>query len=319
MSMRVAAIFPGQGAQQVGMGKALAEKSVRARHLFQEADDALGFSLTQLMFAGPQEKLTLTYHAQPAILAVSYALYLEWQEYGITPAAVAGHSLGEYTALVASGALSFTDAIRLVHQRGLYMEEAVPVGLGSMAAVIGLDGSEVEAMCQAFSQKEKVVEAANFNSPGQVVLSGHRMAVEAMGVQMKEQGARRVLPLDVSGPFHSSLMKPAADKLEASLEQVSLSELTIPVISNVTARPHKNEASSIKHLLVEQVTSPVRWEESVSYMASEGINAFVELGPGKVLTGLVKRTARGADAFSVQDPSSLEQAQAWSSSTQTGG
>lgn len=286
-------VFPGQGSQYAGMGKDLAENFPQARHAFEEANDALGMDLAKLCFDGPEEDLKLTANTQPAIVTTSIAaLRVVQEEAGLVPDYVAGHSLGEYAALVCAGALSFEDAVRTVRQRGNFMQDAVPVGVGTMAAIIGLDAQVVDEVCDEVAQQE-VVAPANYNSPGQIVIAGHVAAVERAMALAKERGAKRALPLPVSAPFHCRLMEPAARQLEAVLGEVSVSDLTCPVISNVEATPNR-KAGAVRDLLVKQVYSPVRWEESVRTMTAEGVDRFIEIGPGKVLSGLIKRIARGS-------------------------
>lgn len=302
---KVAFIFPGQGSQYPGMGKDLADNFAVARNVFEEANDSLGFDIAQMCFNGPEADLQLTANTQPAILTVSVAAQrVIAEECGLTAAYAAGHSLGEYSALVCAGALAFSDAVKTVRQRGLFMQEAVPVGVGTMAAIIGLDRADLEDVCQQAAAGE-VVAPANFNSPGQVVIAGHTAAVErAMGLA-KERGAKRALALPVSAPFHCSLMLPAAERLSEVLDSVAIGELAVPVVSNVEAQAY-SESQRVKELLVAQVSAPVRWEESVQHMASLGVEKFVEIGPGKVLSGLVKRIARGLALHNVQDAAGLQ-------------
>jgi len=272
------------------MGKTLAASFPVARETFAEADDTLGCALSRLCFEGPLEELTLTANTQPALLTVSWAMTRVLREtIGVRPSWAAGHSLGEFSALVAAGALRFADALRVVRERGRAMQEAVPPGIGSMAAILGLDTDTVGAVCAAAAQTQ-VVSPANLNGDNQVVIAGHREAVERAGALAKERGARRVVPLSVSAPFHCALMQPAADRLREVLASVEVSPLAMPVIGNVEARAY-TEAAAVKDLLVRQVVSPVRWEESVKELARAGCTAAVEVGPGKVLSGLVKRIA----------------------------
>ncbi|MBG9945047.1 ACP S-malonyltransferase [Brevibacillus formosus] len=304
---KVAFVFPGQGSQFVGMGQALSEQSEAARHIFEQADEALGFSLSGLCFAGPEEELKLTANTQPAILTASIAVMAALNEKlpDYKPAFVAGHSLGEYSALVAAGALSFADAVKIVRARGQFMEEAVPAGQGAMAAVLNMDRVALHAVCEEVTASGHPVQLANMNCPGQIVISGSAEGVRLAGEKAKEAGAKRVLPLNVSGPFHSSLMQPAADKLQAVLAGVTVQEATVPVVANVTARP-VSEATIIVDQLVQQVAAPVLWEDSVQWMVEAGVTTFVEIGPGKVLAGLIKKIAPAdTTIISVQDMDSL--------------
>lgn len=301
----VAFVFPGQGSQYPGMGKELAENFPVARRIFEEANDALGFDLAALCYNGPEDELKLTTNTQPAILTVSLAaLKVLEQESGLRPAYVAGHSLGEYSALVAAGALSFADAVRTVRQRGAFMQEAVPVGVGAMAAILGLDTAELAAVCQEAAQGQ-VVSPANFNSPGQVVIAGHATAVERAIELAKSRGAKRAMPLPVSAPFHCALMVPAGERLRQVLAGIAVEPLQTPVVSNVEAAPN-SDAGRVKELLVAQVSAPVRWDESVQQMVELGVERFIEIGPGKVLAGLIKRIAKGAAAQSVEDLAGLK-------------
>jgi len=302
-------VFPGQGSQYAGMGKDLADNFSVAKQIFEEANDSLGFDLAALCFGGSEEELKLTTNTQPAILTVSVAaLRVIEQETGLAPAFAAGHSLGEYSALVSAGALSFADAVRVVRKRGAFMQEAVPVGEGAMAAILGLDGGPLEEICREAAQG-KVVSPANFNSPGQVVIAGHAEAVDRAIELAKTRGAKRALPLPVSAPFHCSLMVPAGERLKEILEGVVVNPLNIPVVSNVEAAPNA-DASRVKDLLVAQVSAPVRWEESVRTMVGLGVKRFIEIGPGKVLAGLVKRIDKGVEAQSVSDMAGLKSLQA---------
>lgn len=301
----IAFVFPGQGSQYTGMGKDLAENFPIARQVFEEANDALCFDLAALCYNGPEDELKLTTNTQPAILAVSVAaLKVLEQESGLRPAYVAGHSLGEYSALVAAGALAFADAVRTVRQRGAFMQEAVPVGVGAMAAILGLDSAELEAICREAAQGQ-VVSPANFNSPGQVVIAGHATAVERAIELAKARGAKRAMPLPVSAPFHCSLMVPAGERLRDVLSRVTVGPLRAPVVTNVEAAPN-SDVGRVKELLVAQVSAPVRWDESVQKMAELGVERFIEIGPGKVLSGLIKRIAKGAAAQSVEDVAGLK-------------
>ena len=282
-------IFPGQGAQVVGMAADLAERFAVARDTLTEADDALGFSLSQLMAQGPMETLTLTANTQPAIVAHSIAVVRVLREAGIDePVAVAGHSLGEYSALVASGALSLSDALRSVRARGQFMQDAVPAGLGAMAAVIGLDAETVTSVCTRLSSDQSLVCAANFNDPKQTVIAGHKSAVEAAMPALKEAGARRVLSLPVSAPFHCPLMAPVQQRLDEVLSGVTIGEPAIPVVANVDAAAN-SDSGRIQGLLVEQVCAPVRWVDCVQTLSAQGADELLELGPGRALAGMVRR------------------------------
>ncbi len=300
----IAFVFPGQGSQYPGMGKELAETFPVARRVFEEANDALGFDLAALCFNGPEEDLKLTTNTQPAILAASVAaLRVVEVELGLAPDYVAGHSLGEYSGLVCAGGLAFADALRTVRQRGAFMQEAVPVGVGAMAAILGLDAAELDAVCREAAAGE-VVSPANFNSPGQVVIAGHAAAVERAIELAKARGAKRAMPLPVSAPFHCALMVPAGERLREVLDGVSVGALKVPVVTNVEAAPNQ-DAARVKELLVAQVSAPVRWDESVQKMTELGVRRFVEIGPGKVLAGLVKRIAKEASTSGVEDLASL--------------
>jgi len=301
----IAFLFPGQGSQFSGMGKDLADNFSCAKRVFEEASDALGFDIASMCFGGSEDELKLTANTQPAILTASVAaLRVVEQETDLKPTFVAGHSLGEYSALVCTGALSLADAVRTVRQRGTFMQEAVPVGVGAMAAIMGIEGSDLEQLCHDAAEGE-VVSPANFNSPGQIVIAGHATAVERAITLAKERGAKRALSLPVSAPFHSSLMAPAATRLDAVLSEVVIGDFTCPVIGNVEAASYQ-EPERVKPLLVEQVCAPVRWDESVLKMRELGVERFVEVGPGKVLSGLVKRIAKGTEVQNVADVASLK-------------
>lgn len=297
-------VFPGQGSQYPGMGKDLADNFNVAKLVFEEANDALGFDLKALCFSGSEDDLKLTANTQPAILTTSIAALRVLQtETDLSPAFVAGHSLGEYSALVASDALAFAAAVQTVRQRGTFMQEAVPVGVGAMAAIMGIEGEELAQLCQD-AEAGQVVAPANFNCPGQVVIAGHTTAVERAIVLAKERGAKRALLLPVSAPFHSSLMAPAAQRLQVELELINVAPLTCPVVSNVEATPYQEE-SKVKDLLVKQVCAPVRWDESIHKMKDLGITRYVEIGPGRVLSSLIKRIDRSAAQKNIGDVTSL--------------
>jgi len=302
---KIAFVFPGQGSQVVGMGHAIADLNPKAREIFDMADKRLGSELSSIIFNGPQEELTKTTNAQPALLTTGIALLQCIQEAGIEPDYTAGHSLGEYTALVASGALDFTDAVYAVSKRGEFMEEAVPNGEGTMAAVLGLDRVTLQDVTDGVTSDGHSVQLANLNCPGQIVISGTVAGVEKAGIEAKEKGAKRVLPLQVSGPFHSALMQPAAEKFNAVLQNIEIKDALIPVIANVTASPITNH-EVIQEKLVEQLYSPVLWEDSVVKMIELGVDTFIEIGPGKVLSGLIKKINRNVRTFSVQDPESCQ-------------
>jgi [acyl-carrier-protein] S-malonyltransferase len=302
---KIAFVFPGQGSQAVGMGKDLHGLYAQARATFAEADDALGFSLSGLCFDGPEEELRKTANTQPAILTVSVACQRVLAEKGLLPAIVAGHSLGEYSALVAAGALAFADAVRLVRKRGQLMQEAVPLGEGSMSAVLGLEREAIIAICRQTEEKVGPVQAVNFNCPGQVVIAGATAAVDAAGEALKQAGAKRVVPLPVSAPFHSTLLKPAAEKLALELDKITIADAAIPVVANVDGRI-LTKGADIKASLVRQAASPVLWEDCVAAIAAFGADTFVEVGPGKVLTGFTKKIAKDAVTLNVEDDTSLQ-------------
>ena len=293
--MRYALLFPGQGAQEVGMGKDLFQRHSAARRVFEVADQALGYSLTRIIFEGPEEELTRTENAQPAILTVSIAVKAVLEhELGapLTPALVAGHSLGEYTALVAAGALSLEDGVRLVHLRGKWMQEAVPVGQGSMAAILGLDDALVKQACEE-AARGQVCSPANFNAPGQIVISGHAEAVARAVEIARRLGAKRAIPLKVSAPFHCSLMEPVAELLQKAFSRCAWKEPSCPLVNNVSATL-LTKPDEIREALRKQTYSPVLWLESVQAMEREGISHYLEIGPGSVLSGLVRKGAKTA-------------------------
>ncbi|NWF92063.1 MAG: ACP S-malonyltransferase [Syntrophaceae bacterium] len=299
----IAFIFPGQGSQYVGMGKELCDHFKVAREVFEEADDALGFSISNLCLQGPEEELKLTENTQPAILTTSIAALRVLQtEKGTNPRLAAGHSLGEYSALVASGAIPFADAVKTVRLRGRFMQEAVPVGEGAMAAVLGVERGEVEKLCRDVANGE-VLSPANFNCPGQIVIAGHASAVQRAIERVKQNGKKAIL-LPVSAPFHSPLMRPAADRLEKVLEEIQVSDLNIPVVTNVEAEINTSK-DRVKPLLVAQVSKPVLWEESMRRMIREGIEKVLEIGPGRVLSGLMKRIDPAVETRNVEDLQSL--------------
>jgi [acyl-carrier-protein] S-malonyltransferase len=298
-------IFPGQGSQYPGMGRELAENFKIAAETFSEADDALGFGLTRICFQGSEDDLKLTANTQPAILTVSIAaLRVILAETSLNAAYLAGHSLGEYSANVAAGVMSFADAVRTVRARGRFMQEAVPVGVGTMAAIIGVEPDILAEICREASQGE-VVEPANFNSPGQIVIAGHTGAVCRATEIAKERGFRKVMLLPVSAPFHCSLMHQAGERLAEVLEGIKLSPPAIPVVTNVEAMPNVDK-ERVKELLVRQVSAPVLWEASISRMIGDGVGRFVEVGPGKVLSGLVRRISKTVVSSNVEDLKSLQ-------------
>ncbi|CAI1574543.1 Malonyl CoA-acyl carrier protein transacylase [Serratia entomophila] len=300
-------VFPGQGSQALGMLAELAAQFPIVEETFGEASAALGYDLWQLVQQGPAEELNKTWQTQPALLAASVAIFRVWQQQGgKAPALMAGHSLGEYSALVCAGVLDFKAAIRLVELRGKLMQEAVPEGTGAMYAIIGLDNAAIAKACEESAQGQ-VVSPVNFNSPGQVVIAGNKEAVERAGAACKAAGAKRALPLPVSVPSHCALMKPAADKLAVALQDVTFSAPQVPVVNNVDVRT-ENDPEAIRSALVRQLYSPVRWTESVEFIAAQGVTSLLEVGPGKVLTGLTKRIVDTLTAAAVNDPASLSAA-----------
>jgi [acyl-carrier-protein] S-malonyltransferase len=304
--MSVAFVFPGQGSQVVGMGKALFDAFPRSRAVFEEADAALGFALSRLCFEGPEAELQLTANTQPAILAASLAALRPLLARGARPDWVAGHSLGEYSAVVAAGAIGLADALRTVRRRGEYMQEAVPVGVGAMAAILGLDLPAIEDACREAAAGE-VVSPANVNSAGQVVIAGHAAAVDRASELCRARGAKRAVRLPVSAPFHCALMKPAQDRLAPDLAALAFRDPEVPLVSNVDARIVR-EGDACRDGLVRQVSGAVRWQESVELLAREGVDVFVEVGPGTVLSGLVRKIAKGARVLNVDSPESLDAA-----------
>jgi [acyl-carrier-protein] S-malonyltransferase len=301
----LALVFPGQGSQYAGMGKELCAEFKQAREVFEQADDALGEYLSRMCHEGPDEQLRLTANTQPAILTTSIAaLKVLQEETDLKAHLLAGHSLGEYSALVASGALDFADAVRIVRQRGTFMQEAVPDGEGAMAAILGIEAEKLQSICNEMARGE-VVAPANFNAPGQIVIAGHTAAVERVIKSASEQGAKRAMRLPVSAPFHCPLMLPAGERLQRELEAIPIQSLGTPVVSNVEAEAYKDERETMD-LLVRQVSAPVRWDDSVRFMLSQGIERFVEVGPGKVLSGLIKRIDRKMPSANIEDIKSLK-------------
>ena len=300
--MKIAFVFPGQGSHYVGMGKDICENFPVAKDVFQEASDVLGYDLTNLCFNGPAEELNKTFRTQPCILTVSIALYRVLSPKGIKPSVVAGHSLGEYSALTAAEVLSFKDAVRLTEKRGQFMQEAVPEGTGLMAAILGLDRNKVDEICK--SLKSGYVSPANYNCPGQIVISGERVAVEEAINLCKEAGAKRAVPLAVSAPSHCRLMENASKRLAGLLDIIELRDSVIPVVNNADAG-FLNKAEDIKLSLIRQLSNPLLWEDSVKAIKDSGVDTFIEVGPGKVLSGLIKRIVPEAKTFNVEDVKSL--------------
>ena len=304
MTASIAFLFPGQGSQAVGMGKELAEQYPAAQRTFEEADEALGKKISTLCFEGPEDQLRLTENTQPAILTVSVAAWRVLDERGIKASYVAGHSLGEYSAHVATGTIAFADAVRTVRSRGKYMQQAVPVGTGAMAAILAMKLDSVIAVCSDAAQGQ-VCEPANINSPEQIVISGHAAAVERAVTLAQERGAKRAVLLPVSAPFHCSLMQPAQERLAADLQKLQFSQPRVPVISNVYAKPVE-DAESSREALIRQVTGSVKWSESMQLLAARGAHTFVEVGPGKVLCGLMRQIDRSKKCLNIEDEASLQ-------------
>ncbi len=300
---KMAFIFPGQASQYAGMGKELAEKYPEARAVFDEADKALGFSISQMCFAGSEEDLKQTANTQPAILTCSVAVQRVLAAKGVTPDFVAGHSLGEYSALVAAGALEFSDAVQLVRKRGTYMQEAVPAGQGAMAAIMGLSPAVVTDACRRAAESD-VCSPANLNSPEQTVISGHAGAVKRAVEMASQQGAKRAVILAVSAPFHCALMMPAQERLDKDLRKIEFSNLEVPLVTNVDADTIA-KGDEAREALIRQVTMPVRWEDSMRLLIDEGVNIFVEVGPGRVLVGLLRQIERSVAALNVEDEKTL--------------
>jgi len=303
--VKTAFLFPGQGSQSVGMGKVLHDNFTVARTVFEAADQALGFSISKLCFEGPDEELRKTFNTQPAILTVSIAALRVLEEAGVKADITAGHSLGEYSALVAAGVLDFADAVRLVNKRGKFMQEAVPLGEGAMAAVLGIDRKKVVEICAQIEKEQGAVQAVNFNCPGQIVIAGTTAAVEKAAEALKVAGAKRTIMLPVSAPFHSSLLQPAAERLAIELDKVEFHDPVIPVVANVNGQLSTSK-DGIRELLVKQAANPVLWEDCVAAVAKFGATVSVEVGPGKVLTGFTKKIAPEIANLNVEDMESLQ-------------
>ena len=304
--MKTAFVFPGQGSQYAGMGREIAAKRPEAREIFENADRILGMSLSRLCFEGPEEELRLTENTQPAVLTTSIALFRAFEEKGVRPDYVAGHSLGEYSALIAAGALKFADAVSLVRRRGRYMQEAVPDGEGAMAALLGLDAPAVVSLCERAAQGQ-VVSPANLNSPGQVAIAGNREAVQRAVGLAKAAGAKRAIMLQVSAPFHCALMMPVEERLSADLDKLHFSDLKFPLVTNVDATPVRR-GEEVRDALKRQVSRPVRWQEIVEQLLDQGVRTFVEIGPGRVLLGLIRGLDKSVQMLNAEDEKSLENA-----------
>lgn len=303
---KIAFVFPGQGSQKVGMGRDVYEQYDQAKDIFEQADEALDEKLSDLIFTGPEEELKLTYHTQPALLTTSIALLTIFAEQGIKPDYVAGHSLGEYSALVAAGVLSFEDAVRAVRARGQFMDAAVPAGEGAMAAVLGAEREALQQCCEEIEASGELVQLANLNCPGQIVVSGTAAGVQQVVERGKAFGARRVIPLEVSGPFHSRLMEPAAKQLAEVLDQLTWQTPQVPLVANVTAE-QVNDVAEIKQLLEAQVYSAVLWEDSIKWMIAQGVSTFFEIGSGQVLSGLIKKIDRNVKVYSIHNEATLKE------------
>ena len=304
--MKTAFLFPGQGSQKVGMVQDLFENYDSVKALIKEADETLGFSISKMMFEGPDTELMKTEFTQPAILTASVAVWQVLKEHGLTPDIAAGHSLGEYSALVAAGAISFADAVHTVHLRGRFMQEAVPLGEGGMAAIIGSNPETIVKVCGEVSTEDLPVQAVNFNCPGQVVIAGATAAVEKACEALKEVGARRAIMLKVSAPFHSTLMEPAALRLKEVLDKIDIHDTAIPVVANVNAK-EETKADEIRKNLVDQAAHPVHWEESIRNMVAGGVDMTVEAGPGTVLTGFMKKIARSVPCHHAEDAATIDE------------
>lgn len=302
---KIAFVFPGQGAQAVGMGRDVYEALPHSRAVFEKGDEVLGFSLSQLIFEGPDSDLKQTVNTQPALLTASVAYLEALRDQGMKPDYVAGHSLGEYSALVAAGVLSYEDAVRLVRLRGRFMEEAVPGGQGAMVAVLGAERDALAELCRSVSEESGVVELANVNCPGQIVVSGSQAGVNGVVQRVKEAGGKRAIPLEVSGPFHSSMMKAAADRLADELKSVTFNAPAVPVIVNVTAAP-VTDPEEIRELLVRQVYSPVLWQDSIEWLIADGVDTFVEIGSGSVLAGLIRKIDKTVKVININTLESVQ-------------